>query len=220
MSDIRLVAIATDAPVSYDYGYCRESMEIGVFKNNPVRRVLVPRASVDYQCGRYASGLHLALRIRTGEVGPHNLGASLEYYVKPEHLGETSMEIRINKGVTVDFGTGDVWASCIECGDCFEDAGQAEPPNDDMCPSCADEAVYQARCEAEDMCRDDDDFLIDGVGFANPGGNSALRAATPDNPRNLPCPNCGTANVLTPADKRAGYQCDACADRAEGGGEY
>ena len=63
-----------------------------------------------------------------------------------------------------------------------------------------------------------DGFLIDGVGFAEPGGRSALRAATRRNPRNLPCPNCGQPNRLTPADRAKGYQCDECADRAEGGG--
>lgn len=52
--------------------------------------------------------------------------------------------------------------------------------------------------------------------FADPGGNSALRAASPSNPRNLPCPTCGTENVLTPADRQLGYQCDRCADAAEG----
>jgi hypothetical protein len=65
--------------------------------------------------------------------------------------------------------------------------------------------------------RDDDDYLIDGVGFADPGGNSALRAATKGNPRNLPCPNCGEPDRLTPADKARGYQCDHCADLAEQG---
>jgi hypothetical protein len=54
--------------------------------------------------------------------------------------------------------------------------------------------------------------------FADPHGNSALRAATSSNPRNLPCPTCGEPDRLTPADKRAGYQCDSCADRAEGWG--
>lgn len=54
--------------------------------------------------------------------------------------------------------------------------------------------------------------------FANPGGNSALRAASASNPRTLPCPTCGRKNRLTPADKALGYQCDSCADRAEGGG--
>jgi hypothetical protein len=53
--------------------------------------------------------------------------------------------------------------------------------------------------------------------FADPGGNSALRRASADNPRNRPCPTCGTENVLTPADVAQGYQCDACADRAERG---
>ena len=64
----------------------------------------------------------------------------------------------------------------------------------------------------------DEDFdLIDGVGFADPGGNSALRAATKNNPRNLPCPTCGRKNMLTPADVRAHYQCDICANEAERG---
>lgn len=60
-------------------------------------------------------------------------------------------------------------------------------------------------------------YLIDGVGFADPGGNSALRAATKRNPKNLPCPTCGEPNRLTPADKRQGYQCNACADQIEQG---
>lgn len=70
---------------------------------------------------------------------------------------------------------------------------------------------------------DHDDFdgpeteLIDGVGFADPGGNSALRAATSSNPRNLPCPSCERPNRLTPADRARGYQCDSCADKAERG---
>lgn len=67
------------------------------------------------------------------------------------------------------------------------------------------------------MAQQDED-LIDGVGFAHPGGNSALRAATKSNPRNLPCPTCRAPNRLTPADKARGYQCDSCADQAERGG--
>ena len=55
-----------------------------------------------------------------------------------------------------------------------------------------------------------------GIDFQDPGGKSALRRSTKRNPRNLPCPTCGQPNKLTPADKRAGYQCDDCADRAEG----
>ena len=63
-----------------------------------------------------------------------------------------------------------------------------------------------------------DDFDEDRSMFADPGGKSALRAATKRNPRNLPCPTCGEKNRLTPADRARGYQCDACAERAEGGG--
>lgn len=63
---------------------------------------------------------------------------------------------------------------------------------------------------------DDENYLIDGVGFADPSGRSALRATTKDNPRNQPCPSCGSSNRLTPIDVSRGYQCDPCADRDEG----
>ncbi len=53
--------------------------------------------------------------------------------------------------------------------------------------------------------------------FADPGGASALRAASKRNPRNLPCPTCKEPNRLTPKDKALGYQCDACANRDEMG---
>ena len=46
----------------------------------------------------------------------------------------------------------------------------------------------------------------------------AAFAVTKRNPRNLPCPTCGEQNALTPAERKRGYQCDACAERAEGGG--
>ena len=52
--------------------------------------------------------------------------------------------------------------------------------------------------------------------FADPGGRSALRRETKNNPRNLPCPTCGAPNRLTPADVRLNYQCNNCADRDEG----
>jgi len=57
----------------------------------------------------------------------------------------------------------------------------------------------------------------EGPAFAVPGGRSALRAATPSNPRNLPCPTCHKPDKLTPADRAQGYQCDACADALESG---
>jgi hypothetical protein len=65
------------------------------------------------------------------------------------------------------------------------------------------------------MYHDDHD---DYRSFANPGGNSALRASSRRNPRNLPCPTCNEPNRLTPADRARGYQCDGCADREERGG--
>lgn len=68
-----------------------------------------------------------------------------------------------------------------------------------------------------DSCDDADEWEQRCEMFADPGGNSALRAATSDNPRNLPCPTCGQPDSLTPADKARGYQCDTCADMAERG---
>ena len=56
--------------------------------------------------------------------------------------------------------------------------------------------------------------------FADQGGESALRASSKSNPRNLPCPTCHQPNRLTPKDKALGYQCDSCADRDEGGYGY
>ena len=66
------------------------------------------------------------------------------------------------------------------------------------------------------MHDDDYDYLA-ARDFADPGGNSALRASSRRNPRNLPCPTCREPNRLTPADRAQGYQCDTCADQAEMG---
>lgn len=69
---------------------------------------------------------------------------------------------------------------------------------------------YEEYLDAMEELRDEDEF-------ADPGGKSALRAATPDNPRDQPCPTCKRKNVLTRIDVQHGYQCDRCADRDECG---
>jgi hypothetical protein len=87
---------------------------------------------------------------------------------------------------------------------------------DDDDDDCGD---YECDCGECAVCyaeSDDADFA--DFEFANPGGNSALRAASATNPRNLPCPTCGRKDMLTPKDVRLGYQCDRCADALEGGG--
>lgn len=107
--------------------------------------------------------------------------------------------------------------------------------NDDegLCEGCGalcDADDLNSECLCETCAVEDDadwapfgpdyDYGYDGdPGFADPGG-SALRAATPGNPRNLPCPECGAPNRLTPADRARGYRCDPCADRAERGWDY
>ena len=65
------------------------------------------------------------------------------------------------------------------------------------------------------MSHDDEDLYYRRE-FADPGGRSALRAASADNPRDLPCPTCGEPDRLTLLDVQMGYQCDECADLDEG----
>jgi len=55
-----------------------------------------------------------------------------------------------------------------------------------------------------------------GITFKN--DHSALRKASRSNPRIYPCPTCGAKNALTLQDVNLGYQCDSCANKAEGGG--
>lgn len=74
----------------------------------------------------------------------------------------------------------------------------------------------EAEEPTEEPATFDQEFEEDRSGFADPGGRSALRAATAKNPRNLACPTCGGENRLTAADVRRGYQCNRCADGEEG----
>jgi hypothetical protein len=79
--------------------------------------------------------------------------------------------------------------------------------------------MYPDDCDWPEEFFDEEDanYPVDGVGFADPGGNSALWAATPENPRIYPCPTCKRENVLTRIDVSHGYQCDRCADATEKG---
>jgi len=89
---------------------------------------------------------------------------------------------------------------------------------DGSCPTCGAETAGAGPASCG-MCVEAVRLAGDAydLDFAEPGGNSALRAAGPGNPRNLACPECGRRNVLTPADVARGYRCDVCADAAEGG---
>jgi hypothetical protein len=115
--------------------------------------------------------------------------------------GETVSYDQCEEGAPVKgahpYSKGQVFC-CWECRDNYETAEREELQAD----------AYRDVCE--------EGCMIDGVGFADPGGRSALRAATEDNPRNLSCPTCGAPNRLTPIDRQRGYQCDRCADIAEG----
>jgi len=94
--------------------------------------------------------------------------------------------------------------------------GPVEPQGPAPLPATVFEAADMEGLDIDDvMAGDDDGYPFPG--FADPGGESALRAATPRNPRNQPCPTCGAPNRLTPADVANRYQCDACANQAERG---
>ena len=99
-----------------------------------------------------------------------------------------------------------------QCSECGEEVLESEL-TDDGCLYCEDSDEESYGPDYHDGPR-----FTGEPGFADPGGNSALRAASESNPRVHPCPNCGSANRLTPADVARSYQCDPCADRAEQGG--
>lgn len=56
------------------------------------------------------------------------------------------------------------------------------------------------------------------IDFAEPGGESSLRAATDSDPRDQPCPDCDKPNRLTSQDVALGYCCNSCAKINEGWG--
>lgn len=99
---------------------------------------------------------------------------------------------------------------CENCGCDLTGCDVQETAYEWLCDECASEAGYDAP--------DFESYDHDSIEFADPSGNSALRAETASNPRNLPCPSCGGENLLTPADRARGYCCDRCADAAERGG--
>ena len=109
--------------------------------------------------------------------------------------------------------TTDENGDCTGCGghgcpDCMNDEREPEPCDNcgsktgDACPEC-----YRGEM-------DDDGFPVREAAFREPGGHSALRVGK----RIHPCPGCGRKNMLTQADKDRHYQCDSCADKAEGRG--
>lgn len=106
---------------------------------------------------------------------------------------------------------------CEHCGELGFDTYEQFEKSKATCEACEEEFAFERECDDEfDSRADAEEGGYGGIRFADPGGRSALRAASRENPRNLPCPTCGAENVLTPEDRACGYQCDRCADRAEG----
>lgn len=137
-----------------------------------------------------------------------------EWDLQATGKGPLDVEVTFNDEGADDGTNGDVFGDALE--QSRSRVSQDDPPED---VDYSDEDEERDDYDAQDGFYDDreSDFRIDGVGFAEPGGKSSLRAATRNNPRIHPCPNCGAENVLTPADLSAGYQCNACANAAEGG---
>lgn len=76
---------------------------------------------------------------------------------------------------------------------------------------CDDRDLDEDEVDSELIDEYDDDR--DEIQFADPGGNSSLRAG----PRTERCPTCKFPNRLTVEDVRLGYQCDTCANAQERG---
>jgi ssDNA-binding Zn-finger/Zn-ribbon topoisomerase 1 len=113
-------------------------------------------------------------------------------------------------------------AVCEDCGHGWEVSADEATREEDApeafwvcCPDCGSDKVFSEEEFDDDRDFPEDDDVMEE--FMDPGGNSALRAETEDNPRNLPCPTCGEPNRLTPRDRQLGYQCDGCADALERG---
>lgn len=109
------------------------------------------------------------------------------------------------------------------CPNCYDEDGEPIEHPEGGCYACHmeepnTEFMGQPMCWACYQAVAKGNYAPDRLVFADPGGNSALRAAGPGNPRVHPCPNCYEPNRLTPQDKARGYQCDTCADRLEHGG--
>ena len=110
--------------------------------------------------------------------------------------------------------------SCIRRDQMFQLVQAGEVDASSICFACEAE-VSETTFMAQRVCMPCYQAIANGkvrhdrLNFANPGGNSALRASGPGNPRIHPCPNCKAPNVLTPQDVSRGYQCDTCADMAE-----
>lgn len=68
--------------------------------------------------------------------------------------------------------------------------------------------------ELFDIFDDEDEKTFRTARFRDPYGESALHPGA----RTEPCPTCEEENRLTKKDVTAGYQCDFCAERDEGGG--
>lgn len=138
-------------------------------------------------------------------------------------IAKAMREKRGNALATAGSRSGETYLDCTECEEGVTIA--ATGPRADPADVASDFEIRRfivdhAGCVYLDRYGDNyddyEDFDDDRSMFADPGGRSALRAATEDNPRNLPCPTCGAENALTPADRARGYQCDRCADRDEG----
>jgi len=99
---------------------------------------------------------------------------------------------------------------------CCDDAAEQDGPGHEngyckeCCPQHGTDPVMDED-EFEDFLVEDDED--DEIMFADPGGESALRAGV----REFPCPNCLEPNRLTAEDVRLGYQCDRCSDQQERG---
>ena len=111
-----------------------------------------------------------------------------------------------------------MYTRCVICGGVSDTGGWCDSCMGARLPGYAELVKAERHNLDIDPDRGEREYRdsLEDEDFEDPGGNSALRRATADNPRIYPCPNCGRPNRLTAKDVKLGYQCNECADIAEG----
>lgn len=171
-----------------------------------VRVALLGRSEFDLEVGKVDANGVVVLPSNSWHI--NHIEQADQEMVSDEQLDELQ-EWLAEQGYAVDTAASDA-DLVIELR-----GGPVEPQDPEPIPPTDFGACDMDGLDIEDVAAGASDDVFPG--FADPGGPSALRAATSRNPRNLPCPTCREPNRLTPADVARGYQCDACADRAERG---
>lgn len=147
------------------------------------------------------------------DVGEWGGDVGSVYTAKPKKIAESVLDAEDAATIAQRFGLDFESDNLLGDLELANDYGQRGRDAEELFSGyCQERAAEQMRAREHSRRLGDDED-----GFADPGGNSALRAATDEDPRVHACPNCGGGNCLTLADLSRWYQCNNCADKAERG---